>query len=113
SLAVYRKGQFAESVVSSNKALAISPGYAEAYNNICAANSAMESWDEAIAACLKALELKPVLELAQNNLVEARRMKKVAQDRTADEYLDESASLYAAGKYPEAVAASRRARAIR
>ena len=113
SLELYRRGQFPESIAASNKALALSPNYTEAYNNICAARNAMGSWDEAIAACVKALELKPDFEIAQNNLARARQMKAASRNQRADDYLNESLALYDAGKYAEAIVASGIALGIR
>jgi tetratricopeptide (TPR) repeat protein len=75
SLEAYNAGNYRECVAASEKALAIRPGYAEAYNNMCAAYTAEGRWDEAVAACDRALELKPDFELARNNRAWATRSK--------------------------------------
>jgi len=50
------------------KALALRPNYAEAYNNMAAGYSSLEKWDEAIKAAREAIRLKPDYELAKKNL---------------------------------------------
>jgi len=42
---------------------------------MCAAYTAEGRWDEAVAACDRALELKPDFELARNNRAWATRSK--------------------------------------
>jgi hypothetical protein len=51
-------------------------GYAEAWNNICAANNKLGGYDEAAVACEQALRSKPAFELARNNLQYAHQMAK-------------------------------------
>ena len=46
----------------------VKPDSALAYNNICAAYNALKQWDDAIAACERALVIDPDFELAKNNL---------------------------------------------
>ena len=72
SLRQYQAGAFADSIASSNEALKLRPDYAEAFNNICAAESALGRYAAAIAACERALVLKPDFPLARNNLADAR-----------------------------------------
>ncbi len=77
SLQFYREERYAESIVASRRALDLRPGYAEAWNNICAASNRLGRYDEAAAACEQALRYKPDFELARNNLQYARqRVKK-------------------------------------
>lgn len=76
SLQHYREGRYAESIVACRRALDLRPGYAEAWNNICAAYNKLGRYEEAAAACEEALRLKPDLQLARNNLQYAREMAK-------------------------------------
>jgi Flp pilus assembly protein TadD len=76
SLKFYGEERYAESIVASRRALDLRPAYAEAWNNICAADNKLGRYDEAVAACEQALRFKPDLELARNNLQYARQMAK-------------------------------------
>ena len=75
SLQLYRDGRFAESIEASRRALALRPGYAEAWNNIGAAYNKLGQFDQGAAACEQALRDKPDFELARNNLRYAQEMK--------------------------------------
>jgi len=59
-------------------ALKLSPNSAEAYNNICAANSKMKNWDEAEKACQQALRINPNFATAQTNLKYIQQQKAAA-----------------------------------
>jgi protein O-mannosyl-transferase len=72
SLRQYQAGAFANSIASSSEALKLRPDYAEAFNNICAAENALGRYAAGIAACERALALKPDFPLARNNLAYAR-----------------------------------------
>ena len=72
SLTAYRLGRFQECIDASEKALRLRPDYAEAYNNICAAENALERYPQAVAACERAIALRPGFALARNNLALAR-----------------------------------------
>jgi Flp pilus assembly protein TadD len=72
SLQFYREESYVESIVASRRALDLRPGYAEAWNNICAAYNKLGRYGEAAAACEQALLYKPDFELARNNLQYAR-----------------------------------------
>jgi tetratricopeptide (TPR) repeat protein len=72
SLRQYQAGSYTDSIASSREALQLRPEYAEAFNNICAAENAMGRFAEAIPACERALALKPDFALARNNLAYAR-----------------------------------------
>jgi protein O-mannosyl-transferase len=76
SLQFYREERYAESIVASRRALDLRPGYAEAWNNICAACNKLGRYDEATSACEQALRFKPDFELARNNLEYARQKAK-------------------------------------
>jgi tetratricopeptide (TPR) repeat protein len=77
SVSLYSSGRFEECIAMCEKALAMRPGYALAYNNICSANNRLGRWAEAAEACRKALEIDPGLQLARNNL-------RVAESRKSD-----------------------------
>jgi tetratricopeptide (TPR) repeat protein len=72
SLRQYQAGSYADSITSSREALKLRLDYAEAYNNICAAENAMGRFADAIPACERALALKHDFPLARNNLAYAR-----------------------------------------
>ena len=68
SLTRYRIARYQESADAARKALELRPDFAEAYNNVCAAENAMGRHAEAAAACERALAIKPDFPLARNNL---------------------------------------------
>jgi protein O-mannosyl-transferase len=72
SLEKYDAGKFEESIAAAQRALTLREDYAEAFNNICAANNKLGRYQEAIAACEQALRIKPDFDLARNNLQYAR-----------------------------------------
>jgi Flp pilus assembly protein TadD len=76
SLERYRQGRYAESIAAARAALALRPGYAEAWNNIGAAYNQLGQYEKGPAACEEALRLKPDYALARNNLQYAREMLK-------------------------------------
>jgi tetratricopeptide (TPR) repeat protein len=69
SLILYRAGRFQDSISAANDALRLTPGSADAYNNIAAGYAGMKMWDEAIRAAGEALRLNPGFQPARNNLV--------------------------------------------
>ena len=76
SLRLYREQRYIESIMACRLALALRPNYAEAWNNIGAADNKLYRFKEAAAACEQALVDKPDFELARNNLQYAREMEK-------------------------------------
>lgn len=72
SLAQYQAADYTGCIESSRQALRLRPDYAEAHNNICAAENALGRHAAAAAACERALALKPDFALARNNLAVAR-----------------------------------------
>jgi tetratricopeptide (TPR) repeat protein len=76
SLERYREGRYAESIAAARAALALRPGYAEAWNNIGAAYNRLGQYEKGAAACEEALRLRPDYPLARNNLQYAREMLK-------------------------------------
>jgi tetratricopeptide (TPR) repeat protein len=75
SLAYYRQGRFDDAMDAARGAIALRPGFAEAYNNLAAAYASKGMWDEAIRAAEEAIRLKPDFQLAKNNLAWARAEK--------------------------------------
>ena len=69
SLILYRAGRFQDSISAANDALRLTPGSADAYNNIAAGYAGMKMWDEAIRAAGEALRLNTGCRPARNNLV--------------------------------------------
>jgi Flp pilus assembly protein TadD len=73
SLEYYRQERYAETIAVCQVALQLKPDYAEAWNNICAANNKLGRYEEAVVACEQALRYKPDFELARNNLQYAKQ----------------------------------------
>jgi tetratricopeptide (TPR) repeat protein len=73
SLEYYRQERYGETIAACQTALQLKPDYAEAWNNICAANNKLGRYQEAAAACEQALRYKPDFELARNNLQYAKQ----------------------------------------
>jgi len=72
SLQNYTDGNYEESIAAAESALSLKPDYAEAFNNICAANNKLGRFEEAAKDCEQALRIKPDFDLARNNLHYAR-----------------------------------------
>jgi protein O-mannosyl-transferase len=70
----YFEGRYSESITASRSAIALRPGYAEAWNNVGAVYNRLGQYAQGISACEEALRLKPGFERAQNNLQFAHRM---------------------------------------
>ena len=81
SLALNQDGRYTESILAAQKALALNPASAEAWNNIAANDEAMHRWDEAISAAQRAVALRPDFQLAKNNLAWAEQQKAAALKR--------------------------------
>jgi tetratricopeptide (TPR) repeat protein len=75
SLAHYQAQRYQDSLDASRQALRLRPMYAEAFNNLCAAENMLRRFDEAAADCRSALAIKPDFPLAGNNLAVALRSK--------------------------------------
>ena len=75
SHAYYRAGDYNKCIEACEKAIALKPAFAEAYNNLCASYNKMKEWDKAAVACKKALEISPGYDLAKNNLAWAEEEK--------------------------------------
>ena len=76
SLAYYQQNRYAASIDAARAALALSPGYAAAWNNIGAAQNRMGEYAKAAASCEEAVRLDPGFQLARNNLNYAQSMLK-------------------------------------
>ena len=72
SLQKYNEGNYEESIAAAQRALQRRPDYAEAWNNLCAANNKLGRYQEAAKVCEQALRIKPDFDLARNNLQYAR-----------------------------------------
>jgi tetratricopeptide (TPR) repeat protein len=72
SLAQCQAHRFEDCIRSSEHALQLRPAYAEAFNNICAAENALRNWASAADACEHALEIAPDYALARLNLAFAK-----------------------------------------
>jgi hypothetical protein len=79
SLSLYQAGKFPESIAAAQSALRIDPNFAEAYNNMAAAHSALHHWNEAIEAAQQAVRLRPDFTLARNNLNWALEQKRLGR----------------------------------
>ena len=77
SLLYHQAGKYQECIDTAQKAIKLKPDYAEAYNNIAAANEALFRWDDAIAAAQHALRINPNFQLAKNNLAWSLSQKKI------------------------------------
>jgi len=75
SLRDYQAGNYPASIKAANDALKLRPNFAEAYNNIAAAEQSMGHWDAAIQAAREAIRLKPDFQLAKNNLAWSQQQK--------------------------------------
>jgi tetratricopeptide (TPR) repeat protein len=64
----FRQGNYEESLKAAQAAQHLRPHYAEAWNNIAAADNALSRWADGIQAAEQAIRLKPDFELAKNNL---------------------------------------------
>ena len=68
SLNYYLQENFVKCIELSRKVVEIDPQNHIAYNNMCASFNNLGRYEEAKAACEKALKLSPDFELAKNNL---------------------------------------------
>jgi tetratricopeptide (TPR) repeat protein len=117
SLRQYREGDYAGSLASARRSLAVEPNYALALNNVGAAYAGLGQWDLAVEAEQAALRMQPDLAVARNNLAAYLKLQAAAKTapgpKTADEFLSASLRLYQAGRYPESIAAAESALRLR
>jgi tetratricopeptide (TPR) repeat protein len=100
--------------------VASDPRNAIAWNDLCAANTMLMSYNIAILACGKALAIQPDFQLARNNLAwaqgEVRKTQRILANqeqaapakRDSAFYLDEGLNFLHVGDYAQAIAAWRR-----
>ena len=79
SLQHYQAHHYAESIAAAEQALQLRPGYAAAYNNLCAAYNQLGQYAKAVAAGEQALWYQADFPLASNNLAYARQ--RILQNR--------------------------------
>jgi len=109
SVDFYESGDCARSVRAAEEALELlDEKSAVAYNNICIARMRLQEYEQAAAACNKALRLAPGYRRAWNNLGWVYE-KVVEQTPTAGAYLDLSVVRYWQGQLDQSVAAARQA----
>ena len=85
-----RQGKLEEAIEAYNKALAIKPDYAEAYNNMGMFSQEQGKLEEAIEAYNKALAIKPDYADAYNNM--GMRLSRARQAGRGDRGLQQSSS---------------------
>lgn len=68
SLQLYQAHDYAGSLTAAQAALRLRPNFAEAWNNVAAAQASMGHWQAAADAATRAIALKPDFQLAKNNL---------------------------------------------
>ena len=99
---------------AAERALALEPRSAEALNNVAAAYAGLGEWDRAAQYARQALAISPGLEIARNNLqwFEKQRLGEAhppSPQGSAEDYLNLSLRFYRDSRYPEGLAAARRA----
>lgn len=113
SLAYHRATRYAEAATAAGESLSLCPDYAEAYNNIAAAETALGNWNEAVTAAEQAVAIRPDFALARNNLAKARRLLDARQrtQEANDEatFVDLSLFFHNEGAYRETIATAVRA----
>jgi tetratricopeptide (TPR) repeat protein len=109
SVSFYEAEEFDSSLLSAREALRmLNRTTAIAYNNICTAQIGLEQYDQAIEACLKALERSPKFTRARNNLEWIYEIQ-AEESPTAGVYLNLGEVRYWQGALDESIAASKRA----
>lgn len=113
SLAQYRAGRYAQSIVSAGRALQLKPDSAEAYTNLGAGYGALRQWDEALRNEREALRINPGLQIARNDLEwylrQSNATAPAAAPQSVAEWIDESLRLNRAENYEQSIAAAREA----
>lgn len=69
SLTAYQAQNWDLCIINANDAIKISPNYAEAYNNRAVARLMLKQYAGALLDARTAVQLKPTMQLARNNLV--------------------------------------------
>jgi len=120
ALRLIQANQPGKAVPLLEEVVASDPRNAIAWNNLCAANTMLMSYNIAIQDCAKALAIQPDFQLARNNLAwaqgEVRKTQKILADqeqtapakRDSAFYLEEGLNFLHLGDYAQAIAAWRR-----
>ena len=101
SVIYYNAKQYNKSIEASKNVLQLDPNNSSAYNNLCSAYNCLEMFDEAKAACIKALAINPDFTLAKNNLKVAEDgiSRRKAKKLSIGQYLNLSYNYYVQGNY--------------
>jgi len=107
SLVNYQFRRYEACIATAQEAIKLNPQYAEAYNNIGAAQIRLKQYDKAISTLQEALKLKPDLIIAKNNLDSAERESKSpgpkAADVTAADHINLSLYYFNSQRYQECI----------
>ncbi len=108
SLLYFEKEDYFKSIEASKKVISLDSNNNIAYNNLCSAYNRLLMYDKAKTACEKSLQIKPQVQLTQNNLNESLRGIKKRQNRkfTTKEYLNLSYNYYKLGYYNRCIEVS-------
>lgn len=77
SLQLYQNGNYEGCIQMAEKALEVNPNYAEAYNNICAAQNQLGNFEESVKAADKGLAINPEYDLLINNRATSLKNEKI------------------------------------
>lgn len=118
SLDYYSEGNYMQSIDAAKEAIKLKKDYADAYNNIGCAYSALHQYDKAIEALTKAIALQPGYELAKNNLALAKKHSDpvgqiISTRQSAESYLSQSLTYFNQKQYELCIAACESALAIK
>ena len=117
SLMNYQAGRYQNSIIAAESALKLKPNFAEAYNNVGSAYTALKQYDKAIEACQQAIKINPDFQLAKNNLALALNLRdqisqleaNVNAKPTAENYLNLSLAYYNQGLFEKCISACQEA----
>jgi tetratricopeptide (TPR) repeat protein len=119
SLQYYQARRYAEAVAVSKAVIEMNPRSVEAYNNLGVSYAGLHQYPQAVASLGAALRLNPDYQLARNNLswitMEMRKNMPAqpSGERTADDYLNQSAAEYKANHFEAALASARQCLRLR
>lgn len=117
SLEWYNAGEYLQCALTAEKAAALKPDYALAWNNVCAGYNKVGEFDKAIAAGEKAFALTPDDQLAIGNLNFAKSekqrfdemYKQVTAEPTYDRWISLSLEWYTANNFRKSLEAAQQA----
>jgi len=120
SLQQYQAGHYEAAIAAAQAFLKVNPNSAEAYSNIAVSYLGLKKYDEAIQSAQQALRVNPDFQLAKNNLAWIQQEKAKADGKapaagaiTPEYFLNQSLTLYQAGRYQESIDAARQALKLR